>query len=160
MSALLVGVLGARGLAGGGTKHPLAGDRDHLSRFRVVNRHTCCLGTTSQTLAGKPRAPACRNKQVLSRLGCIMKAGHRGAREIGDSFLREFLYHRWTRTGEESRRRGAQECLTGAEVGKRRARECALVSFARQAEHLLAERFGDPEAGLALEVVQNGPHGG
>jgi hypothetical protein len=27
-------------------------------------------------------------------------------------------------------------------------------------EHLLAERFGNPKAGLPLEVVQNGPHGG
>jgi hypothetical protein len=34
------------------------------------------------------------------------------------------------------------------------------LNFARQAEHLLAERVGNPEAGIPSEVVQNGPHGG
>ena len=61
-------MLGARRLAGGGTKHPLAGGRNCLTRLRVINRHACCLGTTTQTLAGKSRAPAYCNKRVLPRL--------------------------------------------------------------------------------------------
>jgi hypothetical protein len=84
----VAGVLGAKRLAGGGTKHPLAGGRDCLTRLRVVNRHTCCLGTTNQTLVGQLRAPACRNKRVLPRFRCIMRPRRRGAREIGDSFQR------------------------------------------------------------------------
>ena len=85
---MLVRVFDARRLAGGGTKHPLAGGRDCLTRLRVVNRHTCCLGTTNQTLVGQLRAPACRNKRVLPRFRCIMRPRRRGAREIGDSFQR------------------------------------------------------------------------
>ena len=34
------------------------------------------------------------------------------------------------------------------------------MNFARQAEHLLTERIGNPETGLPLEVVQNGLHSG
>jgi hypothetical protein len=40
---------------------------------------------------------------------------------------------------------------------------CAAVrslNFARQTEHLLAERVGNPETGISLELVQNGPHDG
>ena len=40
-----------------------------------------------------------------------------------------------------------------------RAQGYALASFSRQAEHLLPERFSDPEASLPLEVVQDRPYG-
>ena len=53
---------------------------------------------------------------------------------------------------EEECRRQNEEC--------RSSRAYASVGFTRQAEHLLAERFGNPETGLALEIVQNRSHDG